>query len=288
VYLRAASALIPTLVHQVERVPETEMRRLLGKRNKSYAKQALHSEHDSAYRFVIGSFVLLDIMSCASTRSSPSLDLDHKAVLEREDIIIEHLNGCRNWAMHLILEICQLDSWKKKAEMAQRLSVIDLVKRGGQIEGRLRQGLAKIENASLKETSVEHTSGLSDQDEVTRIFALSAMIYLHTVISGAHPELPEVRASVSNAIAAMQQLKNAKLLRNVVWPFCVAGCLALKTEQRSIRDISFKAEVAHLNHGTFREAFKIIDECWETRRIGLSNCDWISVMNKSGRFVLLS
>ncbi|KAH6675756.1 fungal-specific transcription factor domain-containing protein [Halenospora varia] len=290
IHLRAASTLIPALVRLVQMASIAQVPINSGRRNEQQHKKLLHSEDDSAIRFLLGSFISMDIISCASTRSSPFLELDHKLILERAGIELENLNGCKNWIMVLTFEISQLDTWRRKADKTQSLSLRDLVKRGGQIEERLQEKLANIENEPSIGVSIGNTSGIvsmSASTEITKIFALSATTYLHVVISGAHPELPEVKGSVSKTIAAFKRLTDAKLLRHLVWPFCISGCLALEEEHAFFRDLISAAELTQLAIGTCLEALKIMEECWRMRKSGSSNCDWVSVMNRCGRYVLL-
>jgi hypothetical protein len=230
----------------------------------------------------------MDIMSCASTRSSPLLDLDHKFLLERANIPLETIVGCSNWVIVFILEIARLDRWKKEADKAHRLSIIELTNRANQIKRLLGDKLAEIENEPLFKNSLEHPSGMvSEYTTINKLYALSAITYLHVVVSGAYPELPEIRESVSRTIVIFQTLKKATLLRNLVWPFCISGCLALEGQYTFFRDLISAAEVTESTVGTCLDALKIMEECWETRKACSYNCDWVSIMNKWGHPVLL-
>lgn len=246
-------------------------------------------EADTAVKFLLGSFISLDILSCASTRSAPLLELDHILALEGSGTHLENLTGCENWAMILILKISRLDDWKRTAEQAHKLSMVELVERGAHIERSLREGLDSMEAMPSLGTSLGTLSGSllpSPHIESTKIFALAAMTYLHVVISGAHPELPEISRSVSQTISVFQSITNRDLLRNLVWPFCISGCLALEVQQGIFRDLFSAVDITHHSIGTFLEAMKIMEECWETRKT--SPCvDWVSAMNKRGYYVLL-
>ena len=254
-------------------------------------EKILHSEDDIASGFLLGSFISFDIIACASARSTTYLRLDHKVLLDRAGIHLETLIGCENWAMIFILEICLLDNWKREAETTSELSDVELAKRGRQIEERLRDRIADIESTPPKATYSGYTVRIPSANtntEITKIFALAAMTYLHVVVSGPYPELPEIRESVSKTITAFESLTDAKLLRYLVWPFCVSGCLALEVEQTVFRSLVSAAQIAQSTIGTCFEAFKIMEECWETRKSCLYNCDWVFVMNKRGRYVLLA
>jgi hypothetical protein len=252
-------------------------------------KRCAYFADDIGTKVLLGSFISFDIIACASTRSPPSLDLDYKHILEVFGIDLGSLFGCANRVMALIFEIVLLDNWKRDIEKIRQLSVVELVKRGTTIEERLQQEIRDLEDRhSLGSNQELSGSTLStSQAEITNIFALSALTYLHVVVSGAYPELPEIAESVSKTITAFKGLTNPRLLRNLIWPFCVSGCLALEGQQSFFRDLVSKAEIVPSTIGTGLQAYRIIEECWEMRKSCSYNCDWVFIMNKLGCNVLL-
>ena len=288
-HLSAASTLVPALAN-IRMGSITPGSTISDHGNRQQGERILHSENASAIRLLLGSFLSFDIIACASTRSDHLLQLDHKFLLENTEINLESITGCRNWVMVLIFEISLLDRWKKEAEKAQKLSIVELTKRGSQIEERLRKRLADTENKPSIGSSTDNNSGIllaSPYNEVTKIFAFAAMTYLHVVISGAFPELPEIIESVSKTIDAFHRLTDKKLLRSLVWPFCISGCLSLDGQHAIFRELVSAAEITQSTTGTCLEALKIMEACWDTRKISPCNCDWASVMNKWGYYVLL-
>ena len=252
----------------------------------------VYPENDVAIIVLLGSFISFDIISCASTRGTPFLDIDHSQMLGNLEIPLETLIGCRTSVMALISEISSLDRWKKEAQAAHRLSIVDLANRGAQIEERLRKELADIRNMPLTAGRVVPPShaGLfpaSAHREVSQAFALAAVTYLHVVISGAHPELPEIAQTISKTIHVLNRLEEPRLLQSVVWPFCVSGCLARENQQSFFRGLISAAKATKSCTGTLFEAFNIIEECWEARKTSSYNCDWASIMSQCGRYVLL-
>lgn len=243
------------------------------------------SPPDTSVNFLLGFFIHMNIIACASIRSSQFLEPDPKLLLETGDINLEHLTGCSNWAMVLIFEISCLERWKKEEEMAHRLSLIELTKRGRQIEERLLNRIAIIESDPLKGAPVKgYLQPDSIKTEITRIFALSAMTYLHVVISGPYPEIPDIKKSVSKTINAFQSLPDPKLLQYVVWPYCISGCLATDKQQKVFREL---VSLPHITHSTCLEALNIMEECWRLRDTESSSCDWVHIMEKRGQYILL-
>ena len=273
--------MVPALI-EVQTAPAAQGAIISGHGQVQQIESLVTSEYNLEVAVLVGSFIYFDIISCASARSYHALPLDHKVLLERADIHLETLTGCQNWAISYILEVSMLDSWRKEAERSRQLSIVELARRGGEIEKRLRQRLADSEN-NLSMKLFELTP--APTCEITNLFALSTMTYLHVVMSGAYPELPEVRESVSKTVYYFQRLTDPKLLRHVVWPFCITGCLALEGQQAIFRDLLSAAEITESSIGTCFEAFRVVEECWKSRE---ANCDWGSAMGKLGRYILLS
>ena len=244
---------------------------------------------DISTKVLLGSYISFDIIACASTRSHPSLDIDHISILQTFEIDLESIVGCANRVMALILEIVLLDNWKRNIEKDRQLSILELVKRSTKIEERLRQETIDLEDINSLESNLEISGSnlSSSQAQITHIFALSALTYLYVVVSGAYPQLPEITESVSRTITAFEGLKDPKLLRHLIWPFCVSGCLALEGQQSFFRDLISRAEIVPSTIGTGLQAYRIMEECWEMRKISSYNCDWVSGMNKLGCDILL-
>lgn len=287
--LRAAARLIPGLVQA--RIRSTIPNSTILNHSSYEHKGILSAEEDSATSLLLGSFISFDITSSASTRKAPSLDIDHVQVLNNLGIDLESITGCRNSIMALIHEISALDRWKEESEAARRLSIIDLAERGRQIEDRLRKELASMGTKLSTGLSVCNHAGVPpapSQPEVSKLFALSAITYLHVVLSGPHPEIPEISEAVSQTIYVFKGLKDKRLLQGIlVWPFCISGCLAQREQQSFFRDLFYTTGITESSIGTCFEAFKIMEECWEARRTRSVNYDWVSIMNQRGHSVLL-
>ncbi|KAJ5257139.1 hypothetical protein N7478_013243 [Penicillium angulare] len=257
-------------------------------------------EIECAFKFVIGSFIAFDIISSVSTRSSLILNINHLQVLETFEISLESHTGCRDSVMALILEISLLEKWKKEAQSANKLSFVDLVKRGDGIQGRLRQELAAIEiqthswGVGLGGSSLATSSAIATPNtptpthpEISKVFILSAITYLHVVVSGPYPEVPEIAESISETVHAFNSLKDPQLLRSLVWPFCISGCLALETHYGFFRGLVSRAGITQHATGVCFEALQIMEECWKTRVTSPEGCDWATAMQQRGCYVFL-
>ncbi|KAE8380310.1 fungal-specific transcription factor domain-containing protein [Aspergillus bertholletiae] len=261
IHLGGANALLQSLV-------QAQMGSAIARKDQTKEHQDRAIPHpDTSTAFLLGFFVHMHIITGASTRSSQFLISDHKVLLETGEVNLADLTGCSNWVMIAIFEISSLDKWKKEEEDAHRLSL-------GDIEFDLSKG-APVD-AHLRPESIK--------TEITRIFALSAIIYLRVVISGPYLDIPDIKRSVSKISDALQSLPEPKLLQHVVWLYCISGCLAADGQQKVLREL---VSLPRITHRTCLEALSLMEECWRLRRTESSNHDWASIMERCGQHSLL-
>jgi C6 transcription factor Pro1 len=289
-HLQAAATLAPQMVNAQLSLSEDGSAHLTSQRRLEDLA-VLSCEDHTTITLLLGSFIWFDILACASTGSRPFLALDHILILEGDRIHLEELMGCENWVMIVIFQISELDHWKKDSERNCKLSIAELAKRGALIEACLQQRLEKI---AVRDTSQnDDISGATlrfskcTRTIITEIFALAALTYLHVVISGANPGVPEIIESVSRTVTAFKALSDARMLRWLVWPFCVTGCLVSEEDESVFRGLISAGKLSEKTVGTCIEAVKLIEECWKRRQTGLGNCDWVSVMHSLGNLILL-
>jgi hypothetical protein len=231
-----------------------------------------------AIRFLLSAFVWLDSIASASTCSRPILPLDHQRLLEENEVDMVSVTGCRNWAMAAVVKVCKLDNWKKTLEGENRLSTRKLVDEATAIEQSIRDQAAQMLGNDVfyvsRHPSLSSSQASADYIEklITTIFALSSLTYLHVVVSGGCPELPEIKESVSKTIEALRQIPEPHLLNRVIWPFCVAGCLAVESQYDFFTDMG--DGILSRRH---IKAISIIQSCWELRQTQAAPCKWSDV-----------
>ena len=290
-YLCMASPLVQTLVRTISGstgVTSDNLNEIIELREDKRGHRDMVHGDDTEIQVVIGSFIWFDIMASASTRSIPTLKLDHQKILRSLQIDLRFLFGCSQRVSGLILDIVHLDDWKQEAQKSSHLSMVELVKRGAKIEENICQHIDDL-TSPTRNFLTDGSSAISEAQtaEVTRIFALSAQTYLHVVISGAHPELPEIAKSVSKTAEALKSLSNPRLLRNVIWPLCVTGCLATESQQSIIREVVSKAGITSSTLGSGWQALQIIEKLWETRKNSSCDYDWVYFMKMRSYDILL-
>lgn len=123
---------------------------------------------------------------------------------------------------------------------------------------------------------------------VTRVWAHAALIYLSVVVSGWQPASDNVRYHVRQIIVLLtNHLTEPALLRTMVWPFCVAGCLADQGQECQFRRLSEALQPPSL-FGTVRKALEIMEKVWASRDSGDNmDCDLATCFRSQGDLVLL-
>jgi hypothetical protein len=303
IYLSAASSLVPTLISHLSPLPSSPQSptrssiSALGRfklDTTGIAPDEMPPDLDDiACDFLVGTFIWFDILSCASTNSLPHLPSSY-TYLESHKIQLHKIMGCENRVMALIAQISELSTWKTSQLNAGRLSIKELSSRGTEIERQLYNCLDDINKriATLRpcgETSSYQNLGVSHSHTnliKTRIFAFSALTYLHCTISSPHPSLNEIISSVTNSIEAFKELKESKMLRNLAWPFCVTACMALKEQEEFFEEFMQWIGREEGNFGSLWKGWEVVKECWRLRGEG-KEVDWMGAMESLGFQVLL-
>ncbi|KAF2102885.1 hypothetical protein NA57DRAFT_71871 [Rhizodiscina lignyota] len=267
------------------------------------------SLEEKALKFFTSVAIVFDLLACASSRKAPHLMEYYDKVLPWATL--SDILGCDTWAMLTIAEIAALHEWKVKEDMNGTLSMWNLVERGRAIQAGLDEKIASL-NQYLQGQSPS-AKGSSPQthliDLITLVYAHASKVYLHTVISGANGAIPEVAAAVRETLLAIRNVvavTDKHIIRALVWPVCIAGCMAsnpgFSTSQDSSAGPNETADLTEdfrklitdmgseaLQFGNSSVVLKVMETCWRQRAQAGNNrdCDWYTAMETSNMNVLL-
>ena len=265
------------------------------------------SAEQSAFRFSSALVILDDIIASVVVQEQPRLFDYHDSILGDTATIggtlqLETIIGCQNWVFLEIGKIATLDAWKQRSKRTGSLDVIELVHRATSIRNSLQEKLLHLAISPLVLSETNHSmfealaTDLSEQPRrgscqisvMTRIWAHAALVYLSVVVSGWQPANVEVRHNVGQVIDLLtHQLQPPALLRTVVWPFCVAGCLAERTQENQIRGLVAALQPPSV-FGTVRKALEIMENVWSSRDSADSaNRDLAACFRGQGDLILL-
>ncbi|KAI1618652.1 fungal-specific transcription factor domain-containing protein [Exophiala viscosa] len=266
------------------------------------------SAEQTAFRFSSTLLIFDDIIASMLLQQHPRLHKFHRSLLgnsiigAENPVNLEAVIGCQNWVLLQMGEIAVLDAWKSQCQTTATLDVMELVQRAKFIKASLETCLKLSETSpgvTPKETSsllnvftanyCEQTRARTSQIPlVTRVWAHAALVYLFVVVSGWQPASIDVRYHVDQILQLLtHQISTPALLRTVVWPFCVAGCLAEPAQEVRFRDLVQALQPPSI-FGTVRKALDIMENVWRNRNApDVASRDLAACFRSQGDLVLL-
>lgn len=315
-HLNAALALFSQLLEDTDdtttRCPSSRFKTVLDRLNSTTSTVATEVlqfpiAEQAAFRFSSALLILDDIIAATILQEQPRLYDYHRGLLyaptgSEAAINLEGTVGCQNWALLYIGEIATLDAWKQHSHRAGSLDVMELVRRATAIKVLVDEHMLQLEANPVRLANDGSslldifTSNLGQQSTlpasqtilVTRVWAHAALLYLSVVVSGWQPAATDVRYNVGKILDLLtQQIAPPALLRSMVWPFCVAGCLAAQKQE-----VYFRSMVQALQppsvFGTVRKALEIMENVWSKRSTAdAGDKDLASWFRSGGDLVLL-
>ncbi|KAH8894583.1 hypothetical protein GQ53DRAFT_716304 [Thozetella sp. PMI_491] len=245
----------------------------------------------AAFRFFLAYLLWADIISSTSLRTVPRLRKHYRSLIchqygsdATEPLIqMEEYVGCEGWALVAIADAVVLERWKREEQSNGTFTAEALAQWGDQIYQGFQTSLKEFEERSTKREDGSRNTILhsfyrssdanqhTQQVAATRIWAHAARIFLTVVIFGWQPRHPFIRESVGEVLRFLQEAQSPAILRNSVWPFCVAGCLADADQEQDFKALA-AASGALQSFGTVGHALQISEHVWK-RRAKLS-MDW--------------
>ncbi|KAF2149259.1 hypothetical protein K461DRAFT_281616 [Myriangium duriaei CBS 260.36] len=228
-------------------------------------------------QFLLGNFIRLDALSCATFRTRATLTIPLTSILSAHDI--SPLTGCLNATISALLRISALDTWRSDEERAGRLSLPKLVQRASAIESDLNALLdSRADSVVGSPKTTPPATGLPAL--IAPVYISAALVYLHVVVSGPHPHLPEIKTSVKATLERLRALPVRARAERVAWPICVAGCMATGEEAGAFNGELVAPAEGRVGAST-RVALQVVKECWRIRE-GTGSCEWSKAMGSLG------
>ncbi|KAF1955368.1 hypothetical protein CC80DRAFT_474812 [Byssothecium circinans] len=245
------------------------------------------SPEQTGFRFCAGLLIFIDVVASTALQQTPRLLPYHKdvfaptddgtSIVSEAEVRLSGIVGCRNWVIRSIAQTSALNSWKREQINANSLSVMELVNRASVLASELSDNI----RPPLNIFSDPSTSSVP-----TLIWAHAAQLYLVVTVSGWQLSNTEIRANVAQIIKLLQTVL-AHQLRALAWPICVAGCLALKSEEAAFVAL-FSNQAKVYTAGALNDVRQILDQVWQRRpTTHTGNWDFASCFSILGAPILL-
>ncbi|KAK7033348.1 Zn(2)-C6 fungal-type domain-containing protein [Favolaschia claudopus] len=216
---------------------------------------------------------------------------------------MQALTGCREEVLLGIAEVSELSHWKAAEKRKGTLSNPSLIRRGDEIEQRLRRATSVPRQATeAGDTTPLHPTLVPAESEgvpvetplfpshearelVGKIFAETVLLYLHTVLSDSNPGVTEINDSVGVIVHLLGQLPPSEVDRALVFPICLAGCM---TDDSNWRDF-LKGRLQALDEslGNLMRTRLLMEAVWQKRDVSGATVDWRETMRERGLNLLL-
>ena len=126
------------------------------------------------------------------------------------------------------------------------------------------------------------------------IFRASARLYLHTVLSGDHPNVEEIAAGVGEVMEAVRRVPwsadtktlHGSVVRSTVFPICLAGCMTNNKDERDMLQTVLEREGG--GAGNCVEVLGVMKEVWRLRDENMSReVKWREILRERRVSLLL-
>ncbi|KAF5001390.1 hypothetical protein FDECE_10953 [Fusarium decemcellulare] len=252
-----------------------------------------------AFRFFVAVLLFVDIIASTVLGDTPQLYSYHPFLIhdgtdlqESEGLLrMEDFVGCPGWVLLLIADSTAIGAQRQRGELGH----FEIIEKCTYISKRLETGMVELRadsNAvgSSNDLLIPHFNlapGPAERNRHSLIWAHAVQLYHFITASGWCEQHQSVRANVSIILSLLRQVSSVAVLRNLSWPFCVAGCLATQDEENAFREIAdVMGELR--SFGTTSEALKIMEQIWKMRgQIDLATWNFTRCFSIFGSFPLL-
>lgn len=250
------------------------------------------TEEVTAFRFLSGTMIWLDIMSSITAGTAPQLLPYHNTIIPpSSQTKLEDIMGCRNWVMLQIGRISSLHEHKTQSLQQGDSALIPFEQTVGDISREIQSGLAAEPSEGFSFPSCNSatiTNAKSDSDPptlVTRIFAYTASIYLHVVTHG-FQKLEVLDAIISKARRILQTQDSTHLLPALVAPLYIIGSVARQGDEEFFRHLFSSPPLLDplLDHRG--RILPILEEIWK-RRQTTTSIGWGDTLDLTHDLLLL-
>jgi hypothetical protein len=231
----------------------------------------LKAPEECSRNFFVTSIMRFHILSAITQeRASPQLE-DYRKLIESSnpEIMMEVVSGCENWVFVLLIKIYLLRDWKKSARLAGLLSLWELTSKANVIKNDLERGISNnARNLEMHKEMHLRTEQTSKYEifVVTHIFACAVSILLEVIVSGAYPQLPEIKREVERALMFLAYVEDVNLFGALGWPIFVVGCVVEEEKYGHLRQLLSLSQVT--TPTDVCGLTDLVESCWKSRKNG--------------------
>ncbi|OBT86180.1 hypothetical protein VE02_06230 [Pseudogymnoascus sp. 03VT05] len=221
-------------------------------------REALVSNEAAHSKFISGTLIWLDIISCITATTTPHLLLYHSTIMATDSQTqLEDIMGCKNWVMLQIGRIAALHADKLQALRQGHYNCVGFKQTIIDINIEIRSGLDVSGPGSV---ALCNPPAL-----ITPLFASMALVYLHLITHG-FQQLEALDAIISRAMIMLQTEVPTHLLPAVVAPLYVIGTVARQGDEQFFRDVFSSPPLLNTSLKQRARILPALEDVWNKRR----------------------
>ncbi|KAG1821621.1 fungal-specific transcription factor domain-containing protein [Suillus subaureus] len=278
---------------------------------------------NEASQLALKATIWCDIMSTLALKTTPKHLTFYRRLFRRESnywgltqqgigdesaLRMDSLTGCPDEVLLGIAEIATLSCWKTQELRKGSLSMRELIRRGDVIERHLRTQTETVlsaegdqtplhpelssmvaEHGNVQNSPTGHVGTSLPADDTRRIvgdiFREATILYLQTVLSDPNPGVPEIVNSIDVIVQLLNRLPVSNIDRCLVFPICLAGCLADDPMKREF--LKSRLQGQHNGFGNTSQTMRVMQTAWQKRDNQGGRVEWQDLLHIQGRYLLL-
>ena len=216
---------------------------------------------------------------------------------DRTPLSMLDVMGCDDMSFLAIAKISELAAWKESCVKDGTLDVTELVEKGSEIRGRYlfssrTEGSFGLSTRFNYRHDGNFEDDLNNRKQLTSdIFRAAAELYLNTVIHGDKPTVRKISDSVAKTLRALECIPEEPLrlresvIRSVVFPICIAGCM---TDNAEYRKKLLSMLQGTQGAGNCSAVAQVMQSVWDKRDSQpKAEVGWRQVLRKNGALLLV-
>ncbi|KAF4596251.1 hypothetical protein EYR40_008063 [Pleurotus pulmonarius] len=246
---------------------------------------ALARVNDEKMSFIIKTTLWFDVIASVTTQEPPHyLDIIDELFSPEQARIDEgygtvsmlDVMGCDNNTFWAMARTSALSCWKQDRISKGSLSVPELVTKGSDIEQALTHAYYPTQQADAEDEDICRI-------RTAEIFRASTLAWLHSIISGDRPNVPEVANAVQTTLKCLTNIPSntphekrleRSIVRSTVFSIFMCGVFATKRQDRMLL-LSHLGRQSEDNVGNCTAISRLMKQIWEQcDRDGRKSVKW--------------
>lgn len=188
---------------------------------------------------------------------------------------LETYIGCHGWVLTALSEISEMETEKRYFQSKEKCLFEELMRKGHVLRRKLQVRMNEIDANIQPDCHTMQLVSMGSDDQngklqaqkvvlITKIWLHAAIIYISVVLDGWEPHSLYIHENVSLILGILDIFSSELSIRSVMFPFCIAGFLAMREQEGTFRRFSSTLDSLQAL-GPAKRALRLIEQVWELR-----------------------